>query len=95
MAALRHLPVLWRARLAAGRQTFVSLLLVAAGMAGALGGGWLIGVWAFGLVLIVESGGLIVWGLARDDGLPDARVMAPPRGARSVPEVLADEARRP
>jgi hypothetical protein len=37
---------------------------------GALGGGWLIGVWAFGLVLIVESAGLCWLGLARDDEAP-------------------------
>ena len=87
MAALR--------RIAATRPTAISLFLVTAGLVGGLAGGWLIGLWAFGLVLILESAGLIVWGLLRDDGLPDARVLAPPWGARSVTEILEDEARRP
>ena len=74
----------------------VSLLLVAAGLMGALGGGWLIGVWAFGLVLIIESAGLIGWGLLRDDGQPDARAVAPPPwGAHDVADVLDIESRRP
>jgi hypothetical protein len=38
------------------------------GALGALGGGWLVGVWCFGLVLIALSGGVIVWTLFRDDG---------------------------
>ena len=50
-------------RIVAARPQTTSLLLVAAGLMGALGGGWLIGVWAFGLVLIAESAGLIGWGL--------------------------------
>jgi hypothetical protein len=38
------------------------------GALGALGGGWLVGVWCFGLVLIALSGGAIVWALFHDDG---------------------------
>jgi hypothetical protein len=38
------------------------------GALGALGGGWLVGTWCFGVVMIVLSGGLIAWGLLHDDG---------------------------
>jgi hypothetical protein len=43
------------------------------GALGALGGGWLVGVWCFGLVMIVLSGGVIAWTLFRDDGKGPAR----------------------
>lgn len=38
------------------------------GALGALGGGWLVGVWCFGVVMIVLSGGAIAWALFHDDG---------------------------
>jgi hypothetical protein len=38
------------------------------GALGALGGGWLVGIWCFGVVLIALSGGVIVWALFHDDG---------------------------
>jgi Fe2+ transport system protein B len=38
------------------------------GVLGALGGGWLVGIWCFGVVMIVLSGALIAWGLLHDDG---------------------------
>ena len=63
--------------------------LVAAGFAGALGGGWLIGVWCFGLVLIAESALCVYVGFARDDGKP-----FPVEGEHSVQDVLRLEARR-
>jgi hypothetical protein len=41
----------------------------------ALGGGFLLGVWCLGLVLIVEGGLVVAWGVFRDDGTgPAARV---------------------
>lgn len=92
MDGLRRLPVVWRARLAASRHQLLSVLLVVVGFAGALGGGSLVGTWMLGLVMMAESGLLVVWGLARDDGAP-----VPGRSGwrRSVPEVLRDEAGRP
>ena len=84
-------------RITAGRPQTASLLLVVVGLAGALGGGWLIGLWAFGLVLICESAGLIGWGLLRDDGTPDARALVPPSpwDAHDVTDILDFESRRP
>jgi hypothetical protein len=38
------------------------------GALGALGGGWLVGRWCLGLVLIALSGLAIVYGVLRDDG---------------------------
>lgn len=73
------------------RQQVTALVL---GALGALGGGWLIGVWCFGLVLIVLSAGVIVWTLFRDDGKGPAE--AQPQvysfGASSVQQIL-DRAR--
>lgn len=91
-----RLPVVTRAHLAAWRgqarqvrarsgRTITSVLLVVAGLAGALGGGALIGQWCLGLVLICESAGAVWVGLCRDDGQPAAR-----RGLRTVAEVLED-----
>jgi hypothetical protein len=48
------------------------VITVVAGVLGALGGGWLVGVWCFGVVLIVLSAGAIAWGLFHDDGKPAA-----------------------
>lgn len=86
-----------RGRVMAARPRLVGWFLVAAGLMGALGGGWLIGLWAFGLVLIVESAGLVGWGLFHDDGLPDARLLEPFASpwAHEVQDVLNGEARRP
>lgn len=67
-----------------------SVLLLAGGLAGALAGGWLIGRWCLGLVLISESAGAAVAGLLRDDGAG-----AVPPGARTIGEVLDQERNRP
>lgn len=60
------------------------------GALGALGGGWLVGVWCFGLVLIVLSGGVIAWALLHDDGkgpaASEAQVYA--FGAPTLSQVL-------
>jgi hypothetical protein len=94
MDAARRAGVVVRAQLAAWRgqarrirarsgRTITSVLLVVAGLAGALGGGALVGRWCLGLVLIAESAGAVWVGLCRDDGQPTAV-----RGARTVAEVL-------
>jgi hypothetical protein len=96
-----RLPVVTRAQLAAWRgqarrirarsgRTITSVLLVVAGLAGALGGGALVGRWCLGVVLIAESAGAVWVGLNRDDGQPAAV-----RGARTVGQVLEDERMRP
>jgi hypothetical protein len=77
-----------RERLARSRHVLVSVLLVVAGLAGALGGGWLIGRWCLGLVLLAESGGAVWFGLMRDDG-----TALPRRGERTIADV-AEEYRR-
>ena len=46
----------------------IALLLVS--LAGVLGGGWLIGRWAFGLCLIADSVAVGAWAVLRDDGRP-------------------------
>jgi hypothetical protein len=56
------------ARLARSRHVLTSAFLVLAGLAGALGGGALIGRWCLGLVLLAESAGAVWFGLMRDDG---------------------------
>ena len=68
-----------------------SALLVMAGLAGGLGGGYLIGIWCLGLVLIVESALLVFVGFARDDQLrlPDMSKV------HTVKDVLIREARSP
>jgi hypothetical protein len=61
------------------------------GALGALGGGWLVGVWCFGLVLIVLSGGAMVWALLHDDGkgpAEQAQVYAFQRGPSTLQDVL-------
>ena len=45
----------------------ISLGLMLAGLAGALAGGWLIGRWCMGLVLVLESAGLMWLGLMREE----------------------------
>lgn len=73
----------WRAR----REMAVSGLLVAGGLGLACTGGWLIGTWCLGLVLLVIAGGLVYAGMSRDDGAGDR----PARGTRTVKQALADE----
>src|SRR6266702_4318246 len=72
-----------RARLARSRHVLVSAALVLAGLCGALGGGW-----CLGLVLLAESAGAVWAGLNRDDGQP-----LPRRGERTIADV-AEEYRR-
>jgi hypothetical protein len=79
---------LLRERLAKSRHVLTSVLLVVAGLAGALGGGALIGRWCLGLVLLAESAGAVWAGLNRDDGQP-----LPRRGERTIADV-AEEYRR-
>lgn len=77
-----------RARLARSRHVLTSVLLVLAGLGGALAGGALIGRWCLGLVLLAESAGAVWAGLNRDDGQP-----LPRRGERTIADV-AEEYRR-
>ena len=77
-----------RELLARSRHVLTSVLLVVAGLGGALGGGALIGRWCLGLVLLAESAGAVWFGLARDDGTP-----LPRRGERTIADV-AEEYRR-
>jgi len=74
----------WKLRRAMAVRSAV--LLVILGGLGGIGGGWLIGRWAAGLVIITESAGLIMLGLNQEDGTE-----LPVRGARTVGQVLADE----
>lgn len=73
-----------RARLARSRHVLISAVLVVAGLAGALGGGALIGRWCLGLVLLAESAGAVWVGLNRDDGtsLPRPGERTPLEAAR-------------
>ena len=50
----------------------LSVVLLVAALAGVLGGGWLIGRWAFGLCLIADSVAVGVFAVLRDDGRPRA-----------------------
>jgi hypothetical protein len=77
-----------RARLSRARHVLTSVLLVLAGLGGALAGGALIGRWCLGLVLLAESAGAVWAGLNRDDGEP-----LPRRGGRTIADV-AEEYRR-
>lgn len=93
----RAAAVLWKTRLrvareraSAARHLLASVALVVSGCLGALVGGWLVGRWCLGLVLMAESGTAIWLGFARDDGEP-----LPRRGGRTVAEVLAEERLRP
>jgi len=79
-----------RDRLKRSRHVLTSVLLVVAGLAGAAGGGWLVGRWCLGLVLIAESAGAVWAGLMRDDG-----TALPRTGGRTVGDVLEDARRRP
>jgi hypothetical protein len=91
---VRRVSVVVRAQAAAWRENgrrfrhqLVSAVLIAGGLAGALGGGALVGTWCLGLVLIAESGLAVWFGLQRDDG---AVLPPPPRrgGPRSHEEIL-------
>lgn len=88
MDGMRKSVVLVRAQLAAwrrARRTVTSVLMVLAGLAGALGGGALVGRWCLGLVLIAESAAVVLVGLNRDDG-----ELPPRRGERTLEEILQD-----
>ncbi len=66
---------------------------VAAGLAGALLGGWLAGgLLGLGLVLICESGLSVAWGLLRDDG---RRERVPLDGEHTLADVLEYQSRLP
>lgn len=65
------------------RRPSVQVLLVAAGLVGALAGGWLVARWCLGLVLIAESAGAVLVGLFRDDGRRQARA-----GERMLTDIL-------
>jgi hypothetical protein len=75
----------WRGQARRSRRLAASVALVIAGLAGALAGGWLIGRWCLGLVLIAESAGVLAAGLLREDGRAAAR-----RGRRTVGQALED-----
>lgn len=87
-AAWRGQSARLRARLSRSRHVLTSVALVVAGLAGALGGGALIGRWCLGLVLLAESCGAVWFGLMRDDG-----TALPRRGERTIADV-AEEYRR-
>ena len=88
--------VVWRSRLrramtrARPRGATASALLVVAGLAGALLGGWLVARWCLGLVLIAESCGALAVGLLRDDG-----AVLPRAGEKTVADVLESVRRLP
>lgn len=81
---------LWR-RLRAARAQVVSAALIVSGLAGMAGGAALIGTWCVGLVLIAESGGVLWFGLFRDDGTPLPRL--PGRGGPRTHEEILEAAR--
>ena len=47
----------------------------------ALGGGYLVGMWCLGAVLIAEGGLLAAWGIWRDDGRGPVALPRPGQGA--------------
>ena len=53
----------------------------------ALVGGFLVGVWCLGVVLIAEGGLLAAWGVLRDDGRGPVSLPRPGQGA-TLAEVL-------
>ncbi len=85
LAAWRGQGARVRARLSRSRHVLTSAALVVAGLAGALAGGWLIGRWCLGLVLLAESAGFVLAGLLRDDGTG-----LPRRGEHTVADVLEE-----
>jgi hypothetical protein len=89
-AAWRHHARSTRARIGRARHVIISAALVIAGMAGAAAGGWLVGRWCLGLVVMAESAGAVWFGLMRDDGAG-----VPRRGERTVAEVLDEQRRLP
>lgn len=95
LVVFRAYKATWRARvrsvqvlLGRSRHVLTSVLLVLAGLAGALAGGWLVGRWCLGLVLMAESAGAIWFGLMRDDGAG-----VPRRGERTPLEAAREHAR--
>ena len=46
----------------------LSVVLLVVALGGVLGGGWLVGRWAFGLCLIADSVAVGAWAVLRDDG---------------------------
>lgn len=63
------------------------------GALGAMAGGWLVGRWCLGVVLIVLSGLVITWGVLRDDGEGHPVARAIPGQPQTVAEVF-ERARR-
>jgi hypothetical protein len=53
----------------------------------ALFGGFLVGVWCLGLVLIAEGALVVAWGVLRDDGTGPASLPRPGQGG-TLAEVL-------
>jgi hypothetical protein len=53
----------------------------------ALGGGYLVGIWCLGVVLIAEGALLAAWGVLRDDGKGPVSLPRPGQGA-TLAEVL-------
>jgi hypothetical protein len=82
---VRHpVPRPWR-RWPRGLATNVALVLL--GLAGAVFGGYQMGRWWGGLIIVAESGLAVYVGFNREDAQS-----RPVRGSRTVPEILADEA---
>jgi hypothetical protein len=65
------------------------------GACGAMTGGWLIGRWALGLVLIALSAAGIAYGVFRDDGAESAAGPLTLSPGRTVAEVLQRAQRAP
>ena len=68
-----------------------SVTAVVLGALGALVGGWLVARWCLGVVLIVESGCGVAWGLFHDDGV---RAAVPVPGQGVTLAEIWDRARR-
>jgi len=52
----------------------------------ALGGGWLVGRWCLGVVLIAEACGVVFWAVQRDDGTGPLAEQVP--GQQTLHEVI-------
>jgi hypothetical protein len=83
----------WRGHLHNARSRFrlmlarrsATLLVISGGLFGIFGG-WLVGRWCMGLVIMAEAAGMILLGLNQEDGTD-----LPLHGARTVSQVLDDE----